>query len=943
MRSGTKRFVWHRSVLAFASAALLTTSLAVLAVVAISSPASAVSFGCQDPYTTRWIGSPGGTWHDPSNWDNGVPNASSDACIPQGSSVSITSGTAVVRNLSTDANSTILLQRPLSIRGGAAITDLTMQGNAAVQLVNADIAIENLHMERGTFTGTGGVLFAGLGLSTFSGPDPKTFQNTDGIVIDGHVVMDPTSGSVNTSTVNTLVRGPYGRLTLASTNPFQVDAIENQGGLIDTQGTGSRQITGDITNVIGTIRVNQDTELDPNNGALVNNDLISVSGTNAAMLIDSTNFQQRGRLEIEDGAAVSTTNNVYDQTDVNADLVLDGGTLGVATANITAGEARLNGTVTGNLTLVNTNAIIDSGTLDVGGDMLIDDATLHFRVTTPANNPSLAGAVDVAGTTQLHNTLGLEVEAAGYAPIDNDVFLIVESTNLDIFNVSNVSLQIQNLNANFTMASSVQGNEISLIAQANQLPPSPGDLSGTLYNDIDNSGTLPPTVSERAANEVVWAEDSNGDGLYDPNTDLHTTTAADGTFTFAGLSPGAWTVYAKLPAGATSPAHSTKTVVAAQTTTGADVSIRYGGGIQGTVVNDVNNDGVLDASDTPAQNVTVFLDKNTNGTLDNNERSAAVNGNYSFNSLPPGTYRVAVVPPNGATVRSASDVVVATSSVTGVHRFLSTPTTPPTTTPPTPVTPPPPTPIDPGSLGSGYLMIGANGSLFTFGEATNQGSPVELPKINAPIVDIAANPQGTGYWVAGADGGVYSYGDAKFFGSAGSLPLNKPVTGITPMGDGNGYWLVANDGGVFAYGTAGFFGSQGGKPLNQGVVAIIGTPSGKGYWLVASDGGVFCFGDAGFFGSLGSTPLNAPIVGAARTPDGLGYWLVGADGGVYAFGNAKFLGSLGGAKLTSPIVAMRAKADGTGYYLIAKDGKVSTFGTATYFGAPTTNPENVVG
>jgi hypothetical protein len=74
--------------------------------------------------------------------------------------------------------------------------------------------------------------------------------------------------------------------------------------------------------------------------------------------------------------------------------------------------------------------------------------------------------------------------------------------------------------------------------------------------------------------------------------------------------------------------------------------------------------------------------------------------------------------------------------------------------------------------------------------------------------------------LAAADGGVFTYGNANFYGSAGSLSLNKPVVGMATPTQGLGYWLVASDGGLFAYGNALFEGSMGGKPLNKPVVGM---------------------------------------------------------------------------------------------------------------------------
>ena len=57
-----------------------------------------------------------------------------------------------------------------------------------------------------------------------------------------------------------------------------------------------------------------------------------------------------------------------------------------------------------------------------------------------------------------------------------------------------------------------------------------------------------------------------------------------------------------------------------------------------------------------------------------------------------------------------------------------------------------------------------------------------------------------------------------------------------------------------------FYGSSGSIHLNRPIVGMSATLSGHGYWLVASDGGIFSYGDAQFYGSTGSIHLNAPIV-----------------------------------------------------------------------------------
>ncbi len=190
-------------------------------------------------------------------------------------------------------------------------------------------------------------------------------------------------------------------------------------------------------------------------------------------------------------------------------------------------------------------------------------------------------------------------------------------------------------------------------------------------------------------------------------------------------------------------------------------------------------------------------------------------------------------------------------------------------------------------------------------------------------------PRRLGYWLLGADGGIFTYGDAKFFGSTGdrrlnspvvtmatdacrtggtgwprataacsrsatpgssAVPatekLNSPVVGMTPTADGGGYWLVAADGGIFTFGNAPFFGSMGDRKLNSPIVGMQATPSGRGYWMVAADGGIFTFGDAAFPGSAADTAVGPPGGRHDRLPTGDGYWITAADGTVVSKGRA---------------------------------------------------------
>src|SRR5260221_178754 len=114
--------------------------------------------------------------------------------------------------------------------------------------------------------------------------------------------------------------------------------------------------------------------------------------------------------------------------------------------------------------------------------------------------------------------------------------------------------------------------------------------------------------------------------------------------------------------------------------------------------------------------------------------------------------------------------------------------------------------------------------------------------LDSAVVGMAAAPSGHGYILLGGDGGIFTFGDARFRGSTGGMRLNARVLDLAVTSSGNGYWFVASDGGVFSFGDAAFRGSTGGMRLSAPVMSMASSTDGRGYWLVASDGGIFAFG-----------------------------------------------------------------------------------------------------
>jgi hypothetical protein len=261
---------------------------------------------------------------------------------------------------------------------------------------------------------------------------------------------------------------------------------------------------------------------------------------------------------------------------------------------------------------------------------------------------------------------------------------------------------------------------------------------------------------------------------------------------------------------------------------------------------------------------------------------------------------------------------------------LATPTVAPSDPSATPAASPScPAPATPAP---GYWQVGSDGGIFSFGAAQFYGSTGSM-HLNKPVVGMAAAPGGRGYWLVASDGGVFAYGSAQFYGSTGSITLNKPIIAMIPTLDGGGYWLIASDGGVFAFGDAKFYGSAGSDYLAYPVTAAAPSFLNGGYWLVDADGQVYAFGDAQNEGQPPYAPGGYSITGMAGTQNSNGYWLASANGNVAGFGNAAPYGSMIGTNLNAPVVGMAANASATGYWLQGADGGIFTFGKAEFYGS----------
>jgi hypothetical protein len=158
-------------------------------------------------------------------------------------------------------------------------------------------------------------------------------------------------------------------------------------------------------------------------------------------------------------------------------------------------------------------------------------------------------------------------------------------------------------------------------------------------------------------------------------------------------------------------------------------------------------------------------------------------------------------------------------------------------------------------MASGAIVVLSGAAVVAVGSTVNVGAESNYTRtclqglgerhiahLNGPLVDIALTGTGRGCWLVGADGGVFSFGDAGYYGSTADLKLVSPVVGLVPTADGHGYWLYAGDGGVFNFGDAAYYGSAGGAVRAHPIVGMRVSPTGNGYSLTDSAGKIYRFG-----------------------------------------------------------------------------------------------------
>ncbi len=249
----------------------------------------------------------------------------------------------------------------------------------------------------------------------------------------------------------------------------------------------------------------------------------------------------------------------------------------------------------------------------------------------------------------------------------------------------------------------------------------PASVAGFVYSDVNVNGVKEPGEAGIGGVPVALAgTDDQGRPV-----SLTQTTAADGSYSFAGLRPGTYSLtktaeppgYLKgpdtigTPGGVTG--YNTFTgIQLAQGVNGANNNFGEvpAGNLGGFVYDDIHNAGVMTPDAPPIPGTTVTLTgKSLGGLVFNQSVQTNGSGGYGFNNLPPGDYVLTETQPAGY-LQGTNQVGSLGGSVVGDQIFvhltggdgtnynfgevLPTPPPPPVRPPDLP-SPPPPPPVAP--------------------------------------------------------------------------------------------------------------------------------------------------------------------------------------------------------------------------------------------------------
>lgn len=310
--------------------------------------------------------------------------------------------------------------------------------------------------------------------------------------------------------------------------------------------------------------------------------------------------------------------------------------------------------------LIVTGGIVTLGTGQLTAKNPSFDNTGQLRINL--SNGNVAGKINGIGTVRIGGSLQLN----GLAPLPTgSVFVVINNDGTDpIIGQFNGIAEGSQLNINgqiFTASyKGGDGNDFTLSSF--------NTVTGLVFEDHNGNG-VQDTGDQGLPGATVF-DDANLNNILDPG-EQSTTSDAAGNWALSFSTNGSKSIRQVPPAGFV---QSTANPAAINLSGGQTVTgINFGNfntiSISGIVFNDVNKNGVQDPGELGIPNVSVLLDIGANGTNDTFTKTNG-SGNYSFNNLGPGTYRVSQVIPPGFVQTTVDPLVISAASgvdVAGVN------------------------------------------------------------------------------------------------------------------------------------------------------------------------------------------------------------------------------------------------------------------------------------
>jgi RHS repeat-associated protein len=178
------------------------------------------------------------------------------------------------------------------------------------------------------------------------------------------------------------------------------------------------------------------------------------------------------------------------------------------------------------------------------------------------------------------------------------------------------------------------GSSISVSSTANVAAGSAptGTIQGTLFNDYNGDGLKEPSKQQNLSGQTVQLMDSHG------NVVATTQSGSDGSYSFANVAPGTYTVQQAAQAGNTPTGQPGPITVQGGGTYTANVGSFVNTSISGIKFNDLNGNGVRDPGEPGIPGRTIQLYTMTDGQLSSSPVRTTVTdatGYYTFQDLSP--------------------------------------------------------------------------------------------------------------------------------------------------------------------------------------------------------------------------------------------------------------------------------------------------------------------